>query len=524
VTGVSRSVLYRDALNEFDLQEIARRRLPFPLYSYIEGGVEDNQARDNNRQEFQRIRFRPRSLIDVSGRSQAVEILGQRFDSPFGISPMGIGGVLAFEADLEMARAAKRMNVPFSLSAYSTFQMEEMIRHAPDGVWLQGYMDCDCDLSGRWVARGAVAGYRVLMISTDTQARPNRENNARSGFTLPVKPTPRLLMQGVLHPRWSIETFPCTLRKYGVPHFENLVTEGRPSLLEAPMNRERWRRRAAVDWELMRFIRDKWKGALLVKGTLHPADAEMAVRVGLDGVVLSNHGGRQLDGAVSPIEVLPDIRAAVGIRLKDLADSGFRRSTYVLKAVALEADFILLDRVGMFAVAAGGEGEGARAIVAQSGNRRVPRPARLPVRLRTRSEPSARQRSVSERLTRATAGLVPKGEGRVVKITNIHVFPDDGAFRDLVFVKVDTNQGIHGWGEAGGMGRERACAATAEELKPYFIGQDPGQIELLWKTVYRDAYRRPFEWRLPLALGSLWKTSPLIYRTDPPPPGWRRPW
>ncbi len=346
---------YRDALNVFELQELARRRLPFPLYSYIEGGVEDNQARDNNRSVFQRIRFRQRSPVDVSRRSQSVELFGHRFDSPFGISPMGIGGVFAFEADLQMARAAARMNVPFTLSGYSTFPMEEVARHATHARWLQAYMDNDRERALQWTKRAAAAGYEVLMVSTDVPARANRENNVRSGFSLPLRASARLLFQGAIHPNWSIETFARTLMKYGVPRLENLVVGGRPSLLEAPMNGDMWAGRGAVDWELMRFLRDKWKGALLVKGTLHAADAEMAVRVGLDGVVVSNHGGRQLDGAVSPIEAIPEIRAAAGGKLKILADSGFRRGTDILKGLALGADFILLGRPAMFAVAAGGE-------------------------------------------------------------------------------------------------------------------------------------------------------------------------
>lgn len=346
---------YRNALNVFELQELARRRLPFPLYSYIEGGVEDNQARDHNRAVFQRLRFRQRSPVDVSRRSQSVELFGHRFDSPFGIAPMGIAGVFAFEADLRMARAAARMNVPFTLSAYSTFALEEVARHAPHARWLQAYMDRDRERALRWTLRAAAAGYEVLMVSTDVPVRPNRENNVRSGFTLPLRPSARLLLQGALHPRWSIGTCARTLVKYGVPRLENLVAGGKPSLLEPPMPGDLWSGRGGVDWELMRFLRDRWQGALLVKGILHPADAEMAVRVGLDGVVVSNHGGRQLDGAISPIEAIPELRAAVGRKLKILADSGFRRGTDILKGLALGADFILLGRAAMFAVAAGGE-------------------------------------------------------------------------------------------------------------------------------------------------------------------------
>ena len=345
---------YRHALNVFELEAIARRRLPYPLYSYIEGGVEDNQARENNRAVFQRIRFRPRSPIDVSRRSQSVELFGRRFDCPFGISPMGIAGVFAFDADIKMARAAARMNVPFTLSAYSTVPMEAVASQANHARWLQGYMDDDRERAIKFTDRAAAAGYELLMISTDVPVRPNRENNVRSGFTLPLRPSARLLFQGAVHPRWCTGTVVRTLMKYGVPRLENLVVGGRPTLLDQPRG-DMWSGRAAVDWEVMRFLRDRWKGPLLVKGTLHPADAEMAVRVGLDGVVVSNHGGRQLDGAISPIEALPEIRAAAGGKLKILADSGFRRGTDILKGLALGADFILLGRAAMYGVVAGGE-------------------------------------------------------------------------------------------------------------------------------------------------------------------------
>ena len=345
---------YRHALNVFDLQAIARRRLPRPVYGYVEGGVEDNQALNNNRTVFQRIRLRQRSPIDVSQRSQTVELFGRRFDAPFGISPMGIAGLFAFDADIKMARAAARMKVPFTLSNMSTVPMEVLVKQADHARWLQAYMDNDRERAAKFTDRAAAAGYELLMITTDIPVRPNRENNFRNGFTLPLRPSLRLLFQGAVHPRWSIETFTRTLIKYGVPRLENTIGGDRPTILDQPKGGT-WVSRAAVDWEFMRFLRDKWKAPLLVKGTLHPADAEMAVRVGLDGVVVSNHGGRQLDGAVSPIEVLPEIRAAVGGKLKLLADSGFRRGTDILKGLALGADFILLGRAAMYGVVAGGE-------------------------------------------------------------------------------------------------------------------------------------------------------------------------
>ncbi len=346
---------YRNALNVFDLQEIAWRRLPRGVYGFVEGGVEDNRARENNRAVFERVRFRPRSPVDVSHRSQEVELFGRAFAAPFGIAPMGIAGVFAFDADVRMARAAARMNVPFTLSNMSTIPMETVGAQARHARWLQAYLSNDREQVAKFAARAAAAEHELLMVTTDVAVGSNRENNLRNGFTLPLNITPRLLFDGAIHPRWSIEVFARTLMKYGVPRLENTDRGDRPSILAEPNRGDVRGRRDAVDWELMRYLRDRWKAPLLVKGTLHPADAEMAVRVGLDGVVVSNHGGRQLDGAISPIEALPEIRAAVGKKLKILADSGFRRGTDILKGLALGADFILLGRAAMFAVVAGGE-------------------------------------------------------------------------------------------------------------------------------------------------------------------------
>ena len=345
---------FRRALNIFELQEIARRRLPGGVYGFVEGGVEDNQARDNNRAVFERIRFRPRSPVDVSHRSQQVELFGRKFAAPFGIAPMGIAGVFAFDADIQMAKAAERMNVPFTLSNMSTVSMEVVGEQANHARWLQAYPSNDRERGAKFAARAAAAGYELLMLTTDVPVVSNRENNVRNGFTLPVRITPRLLFDGATHPRWSIEVLGRTLMKYGIPRLENTDRGDRPSILAGPDWDVR-DRRVAIDWEFIRYMRDRWKAPLLVKGTLHPADAEMAVRVGLNGVVVSNHGGRQLDGAISPIEALPEIRAAVGKNLKILADSGFRRGTDILKALALGADFILLGRAAMFGVIAGGE-------------------------------------------------------------------------------------------------------------------------------------------------------------------------
>jgi L-lactate dehydrogenase (cytochrome) len=344
---------YRDALNIHELQAMAKRRLPNGVYGFVAGGVEDDHSLRNNRSVFERIRFRTRSPVDVSNRSQEVEIFGRKFPCPFGIAPMGIAGMFCFDADLQLARAAGRMKVPFTLSNMSTIPMETVAQSGDHTRWLQAYMANNREQGAKFAQRATAAGYELLMITTDVPVAGNRENNLRNGFTLPLEVGARLIFEGITHPRWSTTVFARTLMKYGIPRLENTDRADRPTILKQ-RDKDVRGRRDSVDWEFIRYMRDQWKKPLLVKGILHPADAELAVRYGLDGVVVSNHGGRQLDGAVSPIEALPEIRAAVGKKLKLIMDSGIRRGTDIIKALALGADFILCGRAAMFGVAVGG--------------------------------------------------------------------------------------------------------------------------------------------------------------------------
>ncbi|MBL8383346.1 MAG: alpha-hydroxy-acid oxidizing protein [Burkholderiales bacterium] len=342
------------ALNVFDLERMARRRLPAGVFGFIAGGAQDDRTRDNNRAALERVRFKPRGLVDIAERGQEVTLFGHRFASPFGIAPMGIAGIARFEADIAMARAAARMNVPFTLSNMSTVPMEAVARSCDSVKWLQVYMPADRERASRFVARAAAAGYQALLVTIDVPVGANRENNLRSGFTLPLHLSPRVIADGLLHPRWLAGVLARTLAATGVPRLENSAVADRPSILAA-RNAELRARGATIDWAFMRWLRDQWPRALLIKGVLHEDDARAAVACGLDGVVVSNHGGRQLDGAASPIEVLPAIAAAAGGRLTVLADSGFRRGGDILKAVALGARGVLCGRPFLYGAALGGE-------------------------------------------------------------------------------------------------------------------------------------------------------------------------
>ncbi|MSQ89181.1 MAG: alpha-hydroxy-acid oxidizing protein [Betaproteobacteria bacterium] len=352
---------FERALNVFDLERMAKRRLPAGVFGFISGGAQDDRTRNNNRAALDRLRFKPRGLVDIAERGQDVTVFGHRFASPFGIAPMGIAGIARFEADIAMARAAARMNVPYVLSNMSTVPMEAVARSCDSVKWLQAYLPADRERSVRFVARAAAAGFQALLVTIDVPVGANRENNLRSGFTLPLHVTPRVIADGLLHPRWLTGVLLRTLAATGVPRLENSAAHDRPSILAA-QNADLRAGGATIDWAFMRWLREEWRLPLLIKGVLHEADAREAVACGLDGVVVSNHGGRQLDGAVAPVEVLPEIVAAAGGRLTVIADSGFRRGGDILKGLALGAQLVLCGRPLLYGAALGGEAGVAHAL------------------------------------------------------------------------------------------------------------------------------------------------------------------
>jgi len=345
---------FKHALNTYDLERLARKRLPAGVYGFIAGGAQDDRTLTDNRAALDRIRLMPRGLVDVSQRSQEVTLFGHRFASPFGIAPMGIAGIAHFEADIAMARAAAQMNVPFVLSNMATVPMEQVARSCDSVKWLQVYMPGDRERAARFVRRAYEADYQALLVTIDVPVGANRENNLRSDFTLPLRLTPKLVLDGLMHPRWLAGVLARTLISGGVPRLENSAMLERPSILASddPNFHSSGDR---IDWGFMRWLREHWRRPLLIKGVLHPADALEAIACGLEGIVVSNHGGRQLDGAVSPVDVLAQISAAAAGRLTIGVDSGFRRGGDILKAFALGANFVLCGRAVLFGAAAGGE-------------------------------------------------------------------------------------------------------------------------------------------------------------------------
>lgn len=343
----------RHILSLDDLERAARRHLPRPIFGYVSGAAEDNLSRADNRQAFSEYRFVTRVLRNVSARSQATALFGRTYNMPFGIAPMGISALIAYRGDLVLARAARQLGIPMIMSGSSLIRLEEVFAANPD-MWFQAYLPGEPDKIAALVDRVAQAGIGTLVLTVDTAVLANRENNIRSGFSTPLRPGPRLLWDGLVRPAWTLNTFLRTLWRHGMPHFENsYATRGAPIMSGAVMRD--FGRKDHLDWQHLGQIRRQWKGRLVIKGILHPEDARLAREAGADGIILSNHGGRQLDGAVSPLRVLPAaVEAARGIPV--MMDCGIRRGTDVLKAMALGAAFVFVGRPFVYAAALGGEG------------------------------------------------------------------------------------------------------------------------------------------------------------------------
>ena len=340
------------ALSLDDYEKLARAHLPRPLFGYVAGACEDNLTLAANRDAMRRAQFLPRVLRDMAGRSQRTTLFGESWSSPFGIAPMGLSALVAMRGDIALARAAHAEGVPMLLSATSLIRMEE-VRAISPSCWFQAYLPADRDWIDGVIDRVAAAGFGTLVISVDVPVLGNRENLIREGFSTPLKPSLRLALDGVLRPGWLFGTFIPTLLRHGMPAFEN-SSAGRGAPVIARHAERSFGQRDRLTWESIAHIRDRWRGNLVIKGVMHPEDVRLAREGGANGVVLSNHGGRQLDGAVATLDVLPAAVAAAG-DMPVLIDSGFRRGSDVLKAIALGASMVLIGRPFLFAAAVHGE-------------------------------------------------------------------------------------------------------------------------------------------------------------------------
>jgi len=343
-----------------DLRKRARKRLPLGIWEYAERGVEDERGMARNRAAFDDVTFRPRVLRGVQSIDPSTELFGERLPFPLAIAPTGAAGLMWHKGDLALARAAASAGVPFTISSASTMDLEQ-IAVAGGRLWFQLYLWEDRSLSHAVLERAWQLGCKTLFVTLDLPVPPNREYIQRNGFGTPFKLNARNTLDVLSHPRWLAGVMGRYMLEGGIPSQANLpdrlrakVTKGAPP--GALFKQD------DLDWEGIKQLRERWPGQFVLKGVLHPQDAESALAIGADGIVVSNHGGRALDSSVATIAALPAIRAAVGPRLTVLLDSGVRRGSDVVKAVALGADAVLAGRAPLYGLAAFGQAGVARAI------------------------------------------------------------------------------------------------------------------------------------------------------------------
>ena len=333
-----------------DLRARAKRRLPKMVFDYLEGGAEDERSIAENVAAFSRIRFVPKRLVDVSRRSIARSILGAKAEAPFVVGPTGLNGIFWPDGDLALARAAQKAGVPFALSTASNAAIEDVAGIGGD-LWFQLYV-VHRSLAEGLVARAERAQCSTLILTVDVAVNGKRERDLRNGFAFPFRYHARTLWDALTHPDWTAR-----LLLHGMPIMANLAADGATSL-EAQTALLRRQMDASFDWDALARLRDRWPRRLLVKGVLDSDDVARCFTLGVDGVIVSNHGGRQIDSFRAPIEALPGL---VG-RGPVLMDGGLRRGADIVKAIAAGAEAVLLGRSVLYGLAADGEAGAALAI------------------------------------------------------------------------------------------------------------------------------------------------------------------
>ena len=349
-----------DAINIEDLHRMAKRRLPKVAFDFIEGGLEDERGLDRNTAAFHKHHLLPRYLVDVSKRDQSATIFGQTFSSPFGISPTGSAGLFRRGADMMLAETAREANIPYIMSGASNDSIEDAARVAPKNAWYQLYAARDGKISDDLIKRTADAGLSTLVLTVDVPVHSKRERNTRNGFAnirgnwlqaaLSLKPS--LLAEAMTHPGWVLEY----IRHGGTPALGNwlpYLANGASAEETVKFNRSMVPAHAQTWHDLERYRR-LFPRNLVVKGIMDPRDAIRAADIGCDGVIVSNHGARQLDQAPASLDVLPAVKRAVGDRMTVMLDSGVRRGADILIAMCLGAQLCFFGRPTLYGAVAGG--------------------------------------------------------------------------------------------------------------------------------------------------------------------------
>ena len=340
----------KGVVNIEDLRKLAKKRLPKIAYDFIEGGTDDETGLVTNEQAFRQARIVPRYLVDVSVRDQSTTLFGRTYSSPIGIAPTGLAGLFRRGADLMLAEAARDANVPFIMSGSSTASIEDLGKLAPDHGWYQLYSSKDEAISEDLIKRTADAGLKTLVFTVDVPEGSNRERNQRNGWGRPLKLSLATKLEALEHPAWMLEWL-----RHGTPYFSNWAKYAGPGAsAEKVADLVAYQNRAPMTWKHVERFRSLFKGNFVLKGIMHPDDAIRAHSLGVDGIMVSNHGARQLDNAPSPLHVLPAINEAVGDKMTVMFDGGIRRGLDAIIALCMGAKFVFQGRPTLYGVTAGG--------------------------------------------------------------------------------------------------------------------------------------------------------------------------
>jgi isopentenyl diphosphate isomerase/L-lactate dehydrogenase-like FMN-dependent dehydrogenase len=340
-----------------DLRQEAKSRLPRWIFEFVDRGSEDEWAIAHNREAFRRLKLLNRALIDMSGRNLGASLLGKSVSLPLAIAPSGAAGLCWYDGELALAKAAAKAGVPYTAAVGSTTPFEKIAAEAGGRLWFQTYLWEDRQLMLNLVRRVHRAGYEALMVTVDVGLGTNREFNYRNGYSQPFRPSYRTIRDILLRPGWFARVLLPYLATSGIPKHANVP----PEFANVPGAAFR-SPEGLVTWDDFARLRDAWPGKLMIKGIVRADDAECAVECGADGVIVSNHGGRNMDSAVAPIDALPGIVKAVGARTTVILDSGIRRGSDMVKAYALGAKAVLIGRAALWGVAAAGQAGAERAL------------------------------------------------------------------------------------------------------------------------------------------------------------------
>ena len=340
------------AINIDDLKRMAKRRLPKIMFDFIEGGAEDEVGLRTNANAFRDLRLVPRYYIDTARREQKATLFGRTYASPFGIAPTGMAGAFRKDAELYLAQTAQEADVPYLMSGASNASMEAAAKLAGKNLWFQIYGAKNRTFQLDLVKRAIDLGLTTIAVTCDVPVSSNRERNRRNGFVRPLRMTLPTILEAMLHPAWVINYY----RTGGLPMLGNWERYGEKNATPdqvADLFAKQTPDPSQV-WGDVEAIRTLWPGKLLLKGVMHPEDARIATEMGVDGLIVSNHGGRQLDMMPSPLDMLPMIRAAVGPDVPLLLDSGVRRGSDIVAALCMGADFVMTGRATLYGATAGG--------------------------------------------------------------------------------------------------------------------------------------------------------------------------